>query len=52
MQPLLTSRRFAWMFSTMALGAFNDNYYKNAMVILFTYVLAGSLRAQQEQQHQ
>ncbi|MFZ4540462.1 MAG: MFS transporter [Rickettsiales bacterium] len=28
------------MFSTMALGAFNDNYYKNALIIIVTYSLA------------
>lgn len=32
----------------MALGAFNDNYYKNALIILVTYVLAGSMAIQAE----
>lgn len=32
----------------MALGAFNDNYYKNALIILVTYVLAGSMAVQAE----
>jgi acyl-[acyl-carrier-protein]-phospholipid O-acyltransferase/long-chain-fatty-acid--[acyl-carrier-protein] ligase len=41
--PLLISRRFGWLFSTMVLGAFNDNYYKNALIILITYVLAKNL---------
>lgn len=37
---LLTTRRFAPHFTCMALGAFNDNYYKNALTILITYSLA------------
>ncbi|MES2985025.1 MAG: MFS transporter [Pseudomonadota bacterium] len=37
---LLVSRRFGAMFATMALGAFNDNYYKNALIIITTYHLA------------
>lgn len=28
------------MFAAMALGAFNDNFYKNALIILVTYTLA------------
>lgn len=37
---LILSRRFAAMFGAMALGAFNDNFYKNAMIVLITYRLA------------
>ncbi|MFM9890317.1 MAG: MFS transporter [Rickettsiales bacterium] len=37
---LLLSRRFGPMFTTMALGAFNDNFFKNALIILVTYSLA------------
>lgn len=37
---LLFSRRFGPIFTAMGLGAFNDNYYKNAFVILVTYRLA------------
>ncbi len=37
---LLRSRRFLPLFVTQALGAFNDNVFKNALVILITYVLA------------
>ncbi len=37
---LLISRRFGTMFSCMALGAFNDNFYKNALIIMTTYKLA------------
>lgn len=48
MQSLLFSRRFGWMFVTMALGAFNDNYYKNALIILVTYVLADSMAIKAE----
>jgi len=38
--PLLTSRRFAPMFGAMGFAAFNDNFYKNALIILITYRLA------------
>lgn len=48
MTPLFFSRRFAWMFWTMALGAFNDNFYKNALIILVTYVLADSMAVKAE----
>lgn len=37
---LLLSRRFGAMFACMALGAFNDNFYKNALIIIATYSLA------------
>lgn len=37
---LLTSRRFAPLFVTQFLGAFNDNIMKNALVVLITYRLA------------
>ncbi len=37
---LLTTRRFLPLFITQALGAFNDNGFKNALVILVTYRLA------------
>ena len=37
---LLKSRRFAPLFTTQFLGAFNDNLFKNALVVLITYVLA------------
>lgn len=48
MFALLFSRRFAWMFWTMACGAFNDNFYKNALIILVTYVLAERMDMQPE----
>ena len=35
--PLLRSRRFAPFFWTQFLGALNDNVFKNALVILFTF---------------
>lgn len=41
---LLTSARFLPLFVTQALGAFNDNVFKNALVILITYSVANSLR--------
>ncbi len=34
---LLSSRRFLPFFSTQFLGALNDNLYKNALLILFTF---------------
>ena len=37
---LLTLRRFAPIFVTQALGAFNDNVFKAAVIILITYKLA------------
>ncbi|NIQ00086.1 MAG: acyl-[ACP]--phospholipid O-acyltransferase, partial [Nitrospinaceae bacterium] len=37
---LLKTRRFFPLFITQFLGAFNDNVYKNALVILITYVVA------------
>jgi acyl-[acyl-carrier-protein]-phospholipid O-acyltransferase/long-chain-fatty-acid--[acyl-carrier-protein] ligase len=37
---LLASRRFLPLAITQLLGAFNDNLFKNALVILITYVLA------------
>ena len=40
-QNLLATRRFAPFFWTQALGAFNDNVVKNALVILVTFGIAG-----------
>ena len=40
MLPLLKSRRFLPLFITQFLGAFNDNLFKNSMVVLITYVIA------------
>lgn len=37
---ILRQLRFGPLFVTQALGAFNDNLFKNALVILVTYVLA------------
>ncbi|MDR3164942.1 MAG: MFS transporter [Synergistaceae bacterium] len=37
---LFKSRKFLPLFMTMFLGAFNDNFFKSAMVILITYRLA------------
>lgn len=37
---IMTSRRFMPMLGAMALAAFNDNFYKNALIILITYRLA------------
>lgn len=38
--PLLTARRFLPLFITQFMGAFNDNLFKNALVILIAYRLA------------
>ena len=35
--PLLGSRRFAPFFATQSLGAFNDNAFRNALVVLVGY---------------
>lgn len=45
---LLKTRRFLPLFITQFLGAFNDNVFKNALVILITYRIAevASLNAQ------
>ena len=37
---LLRTRRFLPLLVTQFLGAFNDNVFKNALVMLITYVLA------------
>jgi hypothetical protein len=37
---LLKTRRFAPFFGTQFLGAFNDNLYKNALVVLLTFQAA------------
>lgn len=37
---LLKSKRFAPLFATQFLGAFNDNVFKNALVIWMTFALA------------
>src|SRR5690349_17001250 len=38
---LLKTQRFLPLFITQFLGAFNDNIFKNALVILITYRIAG-----------
>lgn len=45
---LLTKQRFLPLFITQFLGAFNDNLYKNALVVLITYILASQLKIQTE----
>ena len=37
---LLSTRRFAPFFWTQFLGAFNDNLYKNALVVMLTFQTA------------
>ena len=38
---LLKERRFLPFFLTQALGAFNDNVFKNALIILITFLTVG-----------
>ena len=40
---LVSSRRFGAVFACITLGAFNDNYFKNALIILLTYSLAAQM---------
>jgi len=42
---LLRTRRFLPLFLTQALGALNDNLFKNALVVLVVFRVAESLRA-------
>ena len=41
-QSLLASRRFAPLFWCQFFSAFNDNFLKNALVILILFKLGGS----------
>jgi acyl-[acyl-carrier-protein]-phospholipid O-acyltransferase/long-chain-fatty-acid--[acyl-carrier-protein] ligase len=45
---LLHVRRFLPLFLTQFLGAFNDNVFKNALVVLITYTLATSMQVNSE----
>ncbi len=45
---LLRTRRFLPLFLTQFLGAFNDNVYKNAVVILITYRIGATVTAKPE----
>ncbi len=40
---IITSRRFLPFFATQALGAFNDNFYRNGLVMLITFAFAAQL---------
>ena len=42
-RTLLFGRRFGAIFGCITLSAFNDNFYKNALMILLTYQLADKL---------
>ena len=44
---LLKSRRFLPLFVTQFFNAFNDNVFKNALIILITYKIAKNAQAQQ-----
>ncbi|KAA5605165.1 acyl-[ACP]--phospholipid O-acyltransferase [Roseospira marina] len=43
--PLIGSRRFLPLLVTQSLGAFNDNLFKNALVVLVLYQLAATPQA-------
>lgn len=43
---LLTKRRFLPLFITQFLSAFNDNLFKNGLVVLITYMIANKLTIQ------
>jgi hypothetical protein len=43
---LLRQRRFLPFFLTQALGAFNDNLFRNALLVMLTYRIAGIDAAQ------
>lgn len=45
---LLSKRRFLPLFMTQFLGAFNDNFYKNALVVLITYMMSEPLGVQSD----
>src|SRR6187549_1038676 len=45
---LFAQRRFLPFFAAQALGAFNDNVYKNVLVILATYQAASFTRLEPE----
>lgn len=45
---LLKSNRFLPLFITQFLGAFNDNLFKNALILLFTYVVAAQMQVEPE----
>lgn len=42
---LLTQKRFGPFFQTQFLGAFNDNLYKNALILILAYQTATSIRS-------
>ena len=46
---LLKERRFLPFFLTQALGAFNDNVFKQALIVLITFVMAGLSAAQEHE---
>ncbi|NIJ08846.1 hypothetical protein FHS31_002470 [Sphingomonas vulcanisoli] len=43
---LLTTRRFLPLFATQFLGAFNDNLFKQAMILIATYEIYSNARAE------
>jgi hypothetical protein len=48
---LMRQRRFAPLFATQLLNAFNDNLYKNAMVLFVVYSVYNSPRRKRVQRH-
>ncbi|MFC3051907.1 acyl-[ACP]--phospholipid O-acyltransferase [Kordiimonas pumila] len=45
---LLKKKRFLPLFVTQFLGAFNDNLFKNSLILLFTYVVAAEMQVEPE----
>ena len=45
---LFNTKRFMPLFVTQFLGAFNDNLFKNALILLFTYVVAAKVGLEPE----
>jgi acyl-[acyl-carrier-protein]-phospholipid O-acyltransferase/long-chain-fatty-acid--[acyl-carrier-protein] ligase len=45
---LLKSNRFLPLFVTQFLGAFNDNLFKNSLILMFTYVVAAQMQVEPE----
>jgi hypothetical protein len=42
-KQIIGSKRFLPFFLTQALGAFNDNVFKNALMLLLTFSAAGAM---------
>src|SRR5690606_38696128 len=47
-RELLSSRRFLPLFIVQSLGAFNDNFFRNALMILISYQILSSFGISRE----